>query len=842
MEPERWQRIEEMFFAGLDLDAAGRAELLAGTNGNDPEVAQEVAAMLAAHDLGEDQGIERFLLAGEPDPADPERAPRPGARIGAQVGVYRLIELIGRGGMGEVYLAERTDGHFEQRVAVKLLRAGFENPHAIARFRAEREILARLEHPHIARLLDGGVTEEGLPFLAMEYVRGEPIDHFCAVRELPIEERLRLFLDVCRAVHFAHRSLVVHRDLKPSNILVTERGEVKLLDFGIAKLLEEGPAEAVTRTGLLLLTPEYASPEQVRGGSITTATDIYALGLLLHEILTGRRAQPIADLSPAGVARAVCDEKPMLPSAAVPSRLARRLRGDLDTIVATALHKDPARRYASAERLADDVLRHLEGRPIEARADSFGYRAGKFLRRHRLTAAASAAVVAALLVGLLLAVSGLVRARRAEAEARREAETSRQVSELLTGIFKVSDPGEARGETVTARELLDRGAERVHEQLADQPAVQGNLLRTIGRAYSELGLYEPAQRLYEKDLAVRRSLHGEEHPEVAESLDFLAEVANRRGDFTRAQKLALRALAIQERTLGSDHLETARTLTTAGIASWQLGDLATARARLERALAIKEKALGPSHPDLAGILNNVAILRWQVRDLEGARPLYERALAMWTRRYGERHPNVASTLNNLALVEEQAGRFEEARVLHERALAVRRVLFAPGHPDLGESLNNLGNLLNGMGDLAAARSMLEEALAIRERSLGPEHPLVGTTLSNLGLVLAKLGERDRARPHLERAIDVLSRALGPDHPDLSTALDTLARMDRRTGNLVSADRRSARLLALLGGPSGPRSPSLERAVALRALVLRDLGRDAEAAALAPTEPVRVPEK
>ena len=824
MEPDRWQRIEEMFFAALEQDAAGRAGLLAEAGDADPELAREVAAMLAAHDSNESPGIERLLLGDLPEV-------RPVTRVGAQVGAYRLVELIGRGGMGEVYLAERADGEFRQRVAIKLLRAGFDNAQAIARFRDERGILARLEHPNIGRLLDGGVTEEGLPFLAMEYIQGEPVTRFCEAKNLAIEDRLRLFVDICRAVHFAHRSLVVHRDLKPSNILVTERGEVKLLDFGIAKLLEEGAAEAATRTGLLLLTPEYASPEQVRGGGITTATDVYALGLLLHEILTGQRAQPVEDLSPVGVARVVCHEEPARPSDVAPERLARRLRGDLDTIVAIALHKDPARRYASAERLADDILRHLDGRPIEARADSFGYRTGKFLGRHRLAVAASAAVIVALLIGLLLAVSGLVRARRAEAEARREAETSRQVSELLTGIFKVNDPGEARGETVTARELLDRGAERVREQLADQPAVQANLLRTIGDAYAELGLYERAQGLYESDLALRRSLHGPGHPEVALSLRSLAEMANRRGSSRHAEKLALQALAIQERTLGPEHRETARTLTTAGNASSQHGDFASARARLERSLAIQEKALGPGHPDLAGILNNVAIVRWRVGDFEGARPLYERALAMVERRYGERHPLVAATLNNLALVEYQSGRFVEARTLHERALAIRRVLMTPDHPDIAESLNNLANVLNQQRDLEAARSMLEEALHIRERSLGPEHPLVGATLCNLGLVRARLGDLPRARAALERSVDVLSRSLGPDHPDLSSALEILAEMDRRAGNLAAADRTSARVLALRGGPSAPKSLSLDYALKLRARVLRDLGREPEAAAL-----------
>jgi serine/threonine-protein kinase len=821
VEPERWQQIGDAFFAGLDLDAAGRAEMLAGLHCADAELAREVAAMLAAHDRGDDPddpGIEHALLGGSGS-----------SRIGARVGTYRLTALIGRGGMGEVYLAERSDGEFEQTVAIKRLRLGFDSPQAIARFRAERAILARLEHPHIARLLDGGVTEEGLPFLTMEYVRGEAIDQFCEERDLSIEERLRLFVHVCRAIDFAHRNLVVHRDLKPSNILVTGDGEVKLLDFGIAKLLEEGGDAAATRTGLLLLTPEYASPEQVRGGGITTATDIYALGLLLHEILTGRRAQPIADLSPAGVARAVCEQAPMLPSAAAPERLARRLRGDLDMIVATALHKDPARRYASAERLADDVLRHLEGRPIQARADSFGYRAGRFLRRHRLAAAASAAVVAALVIGLLLAVSGLVRARRAEAAARREAETSRQVSDLLVGIFKVNDPGEARGETVTARELLDRGAERVRTQLAGQPEVQGNLLRTIGSAYAELGLYQRAQGLYEWDLKVRRSLHGEDHPALATSLTLLAELANRQGDFARAESLAVRGLAIQEQAPDAEPLAAARALIAAGTADWQLGDLASATARFERALAIKEKVLGPRHPDLGGVLNDLAIVHWLKKDLEGARSLYQRALPLMERRYGAQHPEVAGGWNNLALVELEAGRYAEARKLHERALAIRRAVLAPDHPDIAESFNNLGNVLMQLDDLEGARSMFEQALAIRERALGPEHPLVGSSLCNLGLVLAKLGNPVQGRPYVERSVDVLTRSLGPDHPDLSTPLRILAQMNRRAGNLAVADRLSARVVELLGGPSAPPSRSLDDALTLRARVLRDLGRDAEAA-------------
>jgi serine/threonine-protein kinase len=865
MEPERWRRIEELFFAALESDAAGRAALMAAARSADPAVAREAEAMLAAHELGhgggDGEGIEGFLLAARPlaapsAPASPSAGPRAGLRLGA----YRLIERIGQGGMGEVYLAERADGEFEQRVAVKLLRAGFEGPEGIARFRAERGILARLEHAHIARLLDGGVTPEGLPFLVMEHVRGEPITRYCDARNLTVEARLRLFVDVCRAVHFAHRSLVVHRDLKPSNILVTDEGEVKLLDFGIAKLIagneggEGGEAEAATRTGLLLLTPEYASPEQIRGETITTATDVYALGLLLYELLTGRRAQAIADSSPLGIARAVCDAEPSRPSAAVlegpleeaeerdaraarlglatAERLARRLRGDLDTLVAAAVHKDPSRRCASAERLADDLEKHLAGLPIEARADSFGYRAGKLLRRHRLAAAASAVAVVALVLGLLFALLGWVHARRSEAAARRDAETSRQVSELLVGIFEVNDPGETRGQTVTARELLDRGAERVRTQLAGQPEVQGNLLRTMGRAYSKLGLFRRAEAQYESDLALRQALPDADDRQVAVSLTLLGGEASRRGDYQRSKALALRALALLQKRGPAEDADTATALGVAGMARSNLGELAEARRTLERAVTIEERVLGPQHPDLGTLLNDLAIVHWRRNDLEAARPLYERALAIFERRFGTKHPTVANTLNNLALLHANAGRLEQARGLHERALAVRRAILAPDHPDVTESLNNLANVLLALGDPAAARPILEEALALRERVLGGDHPFVAATLCNLGIARARLGDPRAARPLLERSLAILARSLGPDHTDLAFPLEILAQIYRNTGDLAAADRASARVLALRDGTAGGSAPAyLKNALQVRAIVLRDLGRGREAEAL-----------
>ncbi len=818
MQAERWRQIEELFLAAAEAEAGERALLLEKAHRDDPELAREVEAMLAVNAEEAGGEIERWLL-------DAPAADRPRSRAGERLGAYRLLELLGEGGMGQVYLAERADGQYRQRVAVKLLRASLWSPAWVARFRVEREILARLEHPSIARLLDGGLDGSEVPYLVLEHVEGEPITVHCDRRCLPLAERLRLFQDVCHAVHFAHQNLIVHRDLKPSNLLVNGRGEVKLLDFGIAKLVDESDA-GITQTAFRLMTPEYASPEQVRGEPITTATDGYGLGLLLYQLLTGLPAQKPGGSSALALERAVCEREPERPSVAVlegareeaearararatsPKRLARELRGDLETIVRKAVAKDPRRRYPSASDLADDLERFLSRQPVVARPDTFVYRSGKFLRRHRLGALATTAVALALLAGLAIALTGMVRARRAEAGARLEAETARQVSDFLVGLFRINDPGEARGRAVTARELLDRGSEQVSGELVEQPEVQARLLRTMGQAYDALGLFDRAAALFDQDLAVRRQLHGEGHPEVAESMALLASSYGDQGEYARARDLARQALEIQRRALGPESLEVAATSSEIGMMHWNLGELDEAKPYLERALALKEKALGPDHLQLAGPLNNLAILYWRQGDLARAGSLFERALAIFEREHGHDHPSVAGNLNNLALVESAAGRLAEARRHHEQALAIQRKVLQADHPDIAESLNNLGNLLVGLDEVGAAVAALEEALAIRERALGPSHPLTGASLANLGNVLTGTGRVERSRTILLRAVEVLSTSLGPEHLNTSYALFNLAQLNRRVGDLAAAEELLERVLALRRKHLPPEHPEV----------------------------------
>lgn len=850
MDAARWQRIEELFLAALERGEAERASFLREATVADPSLHAEVAAMLAAHARSRPLAIEAQFITDRPDASTTQTSPAGG--VGMRLGPYRLLERIGRGGMGEVYRAERVDGHYKQTVAVKVVRAGFVTPELLRRFRAERQILARLQHANIARLLDGAVGEDGLPYLAMEYVAGRPIVEYCDAARLSIEQRLRLFVDVCSAVQYAHRNLVVHRDLKPSNILVTADGDVKLLDFGIAKLLaaDDDGGLTATQTALPRLTPEYAAPEQVRGQPVTTATDIYALGLLLHELLSGTRAQPVPERTPAAIDRSVCELEPPPPSTALGAgtpaevkarvdargglpleRLRKRLRGDLDTIVATALRKDPARRYASAEQFAADIERHLNGLPVLARADTLRYRAGKFLRRHRAGVAAAAAVTLSLAAGLMLALVGLVRAQRAERRALEEAAAARQVSDFLVELFRVSDPGEALGNTVTARELLDRGAERIRAELAEQPAVKARLLRTMAGAYDALGLFEPALALVEEELAIEQATSGAESAEVGGALMRLAGLHADLGDYVRSRDLARQAVAIQERVLPPDSRELARTLNQLGMSHAHLGEMEEARVAFERALQINERVLGPDDPGLGAPLNNLAILHWQTGELDAARTRFNRALELWEREYGPEHPAVANVLNNLALVHAQAGDGAAARTLHARALAIREKVLDPGHPDIAESLNNYASSLLDEQRFAEAKPLLERAIEIRERALGPDHVYTATSLANLGSALRGLGEAEAARPLLERAAAIFTNRLGPDHVMTSHPILELARMDRDRGDLDAAERGYRRVVEIREATMGPKHPDYRGALRELAALLRTRGSTAEADSL-----------
>jgi eukaryotic-like serine/threonine-protein kinase len=579
----RWQRLEQLFYAALDQAPAARRAFLDEACRGDAQLRQELESLL--------QSSEKTLGFLQKPVVEAALQVRASAVEGKRIGDYKVIRLIGEGGMGTVYLASRADELYQQEVAVKLMHAGaVHSRRSLLRFSAERQILANLNHPNIARLLDGGVTDEGLPFLVMEYVNGIRIDEYCRQRVLTTEERLRLFCAACEAVDYAHKHLVIHRDIKPANILVTENGVPKLLDFGIAKLLDPELGElGLTGTTDRMMTPDYASPEQVRGDAITTATDVYALGVVLYELLAGRKPFKLETTSPIEVMKTICEQMPPPPSVTSAENAAlaapdapRRLKGDLDNIVLMAMRKEPTRRYASVSELAGDVQAYLTGYPVHARTENWSYRSGKFIGRHK-AAVAAAGVVALALIGFSIGM-GLLAKR--ETRERRLAERQ---SEFLNSIFQAATPDQARGQQVTARQLLDQGAQRIDRELADEPQLQAAMLDNVGRAYTALGLYSQAEPLLQRAYDLRRKNLGEENLDSAASLDGLATAIRLENQFQRAEPLFRRALSIREKKLGENNLLVAESLANLGECLYLLQRDSEAETLLRKALGIQRR-------------------------------------------------------------------------------------------------------------------------------------------------------------------------------------------------------------------------------------------------------------
>lgn len=778
MTADRVRRIERMFDAALALPPDEREAFLDEACPDEPGVRREVEALLEVHTAAFDWFDD---LEGRVASSRQEELARVG-RVDRRIGAYRTVERIGRGGMGTVFLAERADGQFEQRVALKLLRRGVESEEAIARFLAERRILARLEHPHIARLLDGGVTEDGMPFFVMELVEGTPITAWCDERRLPVEERLELFATVGDTVQYLHRNLVVHRDLKPSNILVDEDGYVKVLDFGIAKVLEADTDDPVTRTGTRVLTPPYASPEQVRGEAVTTATDVHALGTILYELVTGHR--PFGgpgDTTPT-IERAILETEPEPPStvpfgpeeagtrSTTPERLRRRLQGDVDVICLTALRKSPERRYASAERMTGDIRAHLAGEPVSARPDSATYRLRKFVGRHRFGVAAS--VLLAVLLAGFAAAMGVQSARIAQERDRAEL-----VSELLVDMLTTADPGESRGEEITAREILDRGRERIAGGLEDRPEVKASLLGVMGTTYGSLGLFDEAQPLFDEALELRRRVLGEDHPDTGRAHYHVGENLVSKGEYERAIGHLEAALAIARDRHGETSVEAARAYNDLGRAELALGRFEVAERNHRRALEIRRAVLGPDHLDVSQSLNNLSSVLGRTDRYGEAIPLLQEAAAIRRRALGSDHPRTLTTTNNLAVWLERAGRFDEAEAIYRDVLETRRRVVGPRHPDTALTLNNLANLiLLDETRAAEAESLHREGLSIELETLGEDHPMVAQRYHTLARAVYAQGRQGEAESLFRRSLGLLREILPEGHVNLAYPMTELGQV------------------------------------------------------------------
>ncbi|MEM1182283.1 MAG: serine/threonine-protein kinase [Acidobacteriota bacterium] len=777
---DRFHRLEALFRRASELDPAIRSEFLAVECAEDVELREEVEELLALESTAEsqlgaavDSGLDLLAIA----------SPLPD-----RLGPYRLVGELGKGGLGTVFLAERDDAQFEMEVAIKVVRPEMRTPDLEHRLRRERQILAGLEHPNIARILDGGTTEAGVVYLVMERVEGEPIHHFCRRGGLSVRRKLELFRKVCDAVHYAHRSLVLHRDIKPSNILVTEDGTPKLLDFGIAKGLAvdrhkvagaDSGGGAETLPGAGLLTPEYASPEQVLGQPLTTASDVYSLGALLYELVTGRRPYALEGLRPSQVEAVVCElVPPPARERAADGGLAPDWGGDLDLILAMALRKEPDRRYASVEQLAGDIDRYLREMPVIARRDSLPYRAVKFVRRNRLGVLVALTVLT-ILLGAVAVTSHQARVaerERARAEAslelaQEERERAEEVADFLVDLFEINDPGRARGESVTAREVLDQGARRLRWQLRNRPELRTLMLSTIGRVYRQIGLLDASETLIEETLSVRRRDLDADSPELIEALREFGLLRWEQAELNESLALLREALALEGQARGLTPAY-AEILQDVALVLSDRGE--SGRTELERALEIRRREFGDGSAQMADTEDRLAQVAYREGDLARAETLARRALEGRRRSLGDVHPELAASLNNLAAILQAQGQFADADLLSLEALEMRRRLYGDHHGAVIQSLTNHAVSLATQRRFPEAEARFQEALRNALLTYGDDHIMVADIHYNLARLSLMRGDRAAAQREHRRALEIRRERLEPSHPMIAQSLSALA--------------------------------------------------------------------
>ncbi|HEY0799423.1 MAG TPA: serine/threonine-protein kinase [Steroidobacteraceae bacterium] len=812
MDAERWRRISALFDLSLEAPEAERAAVLNEACGGDEELRSEVQALLAADAAGIvlEQRVPHLRSAVAADWARHSDA----VPAGTIISCWRVLKELGRGGMGVVMLAERIDGQFEQRVALKLIKRGMDSEAVLARFLRERQILARLSHPNIARLLDGGLTVDGRPYFVLEYVEGAPILAYCEAHALGLRARLECALQICSALLFAHRQLVVHLDIKPSNVIVTDNGEVKLLDFGIAKLLAAAVTEPSLQTHTHVQrphTPGYASPEQLLGEPVSTATDVYGMGCLLYELLTGCRAT--------GIGEAVARDEPTMPSQTAgnshtagnsrgPTPWARKLRGDLDTILLKALKREPDRRYPTIEALAEDLRRYLRGEPISARRDTLLYRTGKFVARHRFGVASAAA-------GLLGLIAATAFALTQAYNARLHALRAQAVTHYLVDVFRVADPkGVPGGLRLSAREVLDVGAKRMQLQLADQPQLAASFSAVLGTIYQNLGENDRAVMLLQRSLTLcpRDECNEISH---ADTLAQLARAQYEKGDYSAAAINSAQAQS-EHRTGNPVSPLVARDLALQGEIARRQGEFAAGETLLEQALAMSRATLTAPDAQIASQLNQLAALYGDMSRIERATQLTEQSLGMFRALYGENHLDVAENLVNIGVFRMQTDHIAQALPAFDQAISIYRRLLPADHPLLALALANEARAFDRLKRYREADPLYREALAMQRRVLGTQHPDLATTLNNLAVLRMHLDDYLGSAEYSREAMAIWAAQGKPEHLFALISKAHLAAALRESGDLAQAERLSREVLASRRQQLGERN----RAVALS---LEDLG-------------------
>ena len=758
------ERSRDLFLRAADLPPHERRAFLEGECGHDLDLLSDVLSLLE-YDAG------------------PVQLDGPADLVGQVIGPYTICQLLGEGGMGEVYRAEQQ-APLQRQVALKVIKLGMDTREVIARFNAERQSLAILEHPGIAHVYEAGSTTNGRPYFVMEYVVGLPITEYCDRERLTVRQRLRLFSSVCQAVHHAHQKGIVHRDIKPSNVLVTRHDAEpipKIIDFGVAKTLDQGLRSGSVRTvlGKIIGTPEYMSPEQAIGRHIDTSTDVYSLGVLLYELLTGVLPFDAEQLRAAGAVemqRILQNVPAPRPSSRIAAgaankrsaeaeSLTKQLQADLDWIVLRAIEKEPAARYGSASELSADVERFLANEAVVARPPTLFYQAGKLISRHKLPVA-FASIIVLLLVGFGVAMTVLYG----------RAETARRDAEAMTSFYAdLWAPADAyeRGQKLTIEEVMRLAANKIPLEFRERPGLASSLRESMGNVFTSLGFYADAESVLTAVLRERRALYGPEHPSLIEPTAALARVHLEKSEYGRARDLYRDALALHERHHGSDDPGAIQITGNLAYALKSLGKLAEARALLEDAVHELEAQYGTDHALLGPILSHLATVTRAEGKHDEAIALGKRALVLQERDLGSDHPKVAAILSNLGLAEHDAKNYEQARTLHTRALAIRERVFGRKHRYTAQSLNNLANAVSDLGDNATARQHYEEVLEIYEATVGTEHVNVAEALGNLADINLQDDRFEEAREYCLRSLALFEKLLGPEHQSVGMSLVNL---------------------------------------------------------------------
>lgn len=787
-----WQRVKDTFALALKQPRERRPDFLSAACADDPALRAEVESLLEAHDEPES-----LLENGNFSVASLFEADGRGY-AGKEFGRYQIIHEIGRGGMGAVFLAERADGEFQQKVALKIIRQSFADQELERRFRRERQILASLNHPNIARLLDGGVGKQGEPFLAMEYVEGEPLLDFAENGRLDIEERLQLFLKICDAVSFAHRNLIIHRDIKPSNIIVTREGEPKLLDFGLAKVLDESFAlnYTQTETAFRAFTPAYASPEQIRGQNVTTASDIYSLGVVLYELLTGERPFNFEGKSLEQIIKTVTEFEPGLPSRALWPEEATRarngrepqkekadashLKGDIDNIVLMALRKEPERRYKSIEAFAEDIERFLQGWPITARPNTLGYRAGKFVRRNTLGVIAASLIFLSVVAGIAATVwqarTASEQARVASAErdrARLEADKAARLSAFLQSMMLTASPnwntpGFGSSSDVTLIEVIDEAAQRVKTEFAEQPESLAKIQHSLGLIYAFRGRYEEGESQLRAAHELSLRLYGEEHPETLQNTRDLAGLLMLKGEYDESGALYQKALVIYRKRLdegkteGNTLLGFAGTLSDVGFLHRLKGEPKIAEPFLHESLQQSDKFTGSERAVVAIPLSHLGMARYEQGDLEDAEKYVRQSIDEFRRLPGNLRMEAGGSLLNLGKILMAKGDYKQAEVQIRECLELYRQRLGNTHPYKVNAVSHLSHLQYLKGDYAGAEENAAKALELSRQMLPEKHPNIAYPLTTLGLILTRRGQPASGEKHLREALEIRRRVMSED--------------------------------------------------------------------------------